>query len=102
MTILKSLIYVIILGFIFCDANIHAQPEQNKIENPRVIPEHINVGPFFKGLKAIVNAEIPKCAGVIVKLIGKNKEMVLNIYLAKCSTGHSYKCPFYLSTCLFQ
>jgi uncharacterized protein (TIGR02186 family) len=79
MTILKSLIYVIILGFIFCDANIHTQPEQNKIENPRVIPEHINVGPFFKGLKAIVNAEIPKCAGVIVKLIGKNKEMVLNM-----------------------
>ena len=74
----KLLIFIILLGLIFCNYNINPTSEQIKINNPRVIPKHIKVGTFFKGLQVRVKAEIPEYSGVVVKLVGKDEEMVLN------------------------
>jgi len=78
MITLKSLSYLILISFVFYNADIASSQKQNVITNPQVIPKNIKVGPFFNGLKAIVTAQIPKCSGVIVKLVGKDQELKLN------------------------
>lgn len=66
------------MGIIFCNEDIYAIPEHNSINNIQVIPAHIKVGTFFNGTQIVVRADIPKCSGVVVKLVGKNEEIVLN------------------------
>jgi hypothetical protein len=78
MIALKSFFYLILSGFVLYTANTQSFPIQYSISNPQVIPAKIKVGPFFNGQKVIVTAELPKCTGVILKLVGKDKEMILN------------------------
>lgn len=69
---------MLVLGFICCNLAAYSLPKQNSITNPRVIPQQVKVGPFFKGSQAIVTAELPECSGVVVKFVGKDKEIILN------------------------
>ena len=78
MVVLKLLIYIILLDIIFCNENIKAISGQNSINDLQVIPAHIEVGTFFNGKQIVVKAEIPDCSGVIVKLVGKDEDIVLN------------------------
>ena len=78
MLAIKSLHYIFVLTFIYCSINIYSLPSENNITNARVLPQQVKVGPFFKGSQAIITAELPECSGVVVKLIGKHKEIVLN------------------------
>jgi len=78
MIALKFLFYLILSGFIFYTADAQSFPNQKSISNPQVIPSNIKVGLFFNGQKVIVTADLPKCSGVILKLVGKDNEMTLN------------------------
>ena len=75
---IKSWHYIFVLTCIYCSINIYSLPSENNITNARVLPQQVKVGPFFKGSQAIITAELPECSGVVVKLIGKHKEIVLN------------------------
>jgi len=75
---LKSFFQIMLLSLLLSKAILPGTPDNITITGPRIIPEHIEVGPFFNGTEVTVNANIPECAGVIVKLIGKDEEMVLN------------------------
>jgi len=74
----KAVQYLFILGFICCNLNVYPSSKQNSITNPQVIPQQIKVGTFFKGSQAVVTADLPECSGVVVKFIGKEKEIILN------------------------
>ena len=75
---LKVLHCPLLLVLICCNPNTYSLPRQTSINNPLVIPQQVKVGPFFKGSQAVVTAELPECAGVIVKFFGKDKEIILN------------------------
>ena len=78
MTASKVLHYIFILGFISYNLNVNSLANQNNITNPNVYPNQVKVGPFFNGSQAVVTADLPECSGVVVKFIGKDKEIILN------------------------
>ena len=78
MTASKILYSMFVLAFICCNLVTYSLPKQNSITNPRIIPQQVKVGPFFKGSQAVVTAELPECSGVVVKFIGIDKEIILN------------------------
>ena len=75
---IKLFNFIILFGLLFPTVILPDSSDNNTVIDARIIPEHIDVGPFFNGTKITVNAIIPECTGVIVKLLGKDEEMVLN------------------------
>jgi uncharacterized protein (TIGR02186 family) len=78
MTFGRSLLHIIIIVLSLFNLNIYSEQTPGNIKNVQVIPDNIEVGTFFNGLQVKVTAEIPYSNDVIVKLVGKEKEMELN------------------------
>lgn len=58
--------------------NLNSQDSHREIRNFTIIPNHLEIGSFFKGEKIFISANIPACEGVVIELEGRTKDLVLN------------------------